>query len=339
MGKANKIIRTACSAAILASGISSCVMPVSPDRGGNVNIEASIDVTPVTRAAVVGTSLPQTRTLRVSAWLQGQDGSGQFFAETPFDWNGTRWSSYRLWPFEGTLDLYALSTDGLTVSLSSLSESGATYTLPDNSSHQADLLYAAAHGQEYTEAVPMSFRHAFAALVFVAKCTEGYNESTNRGIEITGITVRDVRWSGTLSLSPAGELTTDLDSDASDVSLQGLSAFYKVPAQAIDNTQTATYFGIGGRGMFVPRQEKTPFTVFFNVYNGEEVKSMSQTYTPEEGFWEDGFKYVYVLKFDGTQLLVDTRQPIVFGSESSGLGIDGWSSGSGNEATVTFPGN
>lgn len=277
------------------------------------------------------------RLLTLSARLT--DTQEEYFRDIPMINSLGLWSCGKYWPVEESLDLYSLGDDGLRMEITSFDGTGITWSLPDNSTHQADLLYAVAPGQKYTEAVPMSFRHAFASLVFVAQCTEGYNESTNRGIEITAITVRDVRWSGTLSLSPAGELTTDLDSDASDVSLQGLSAYYKVPAQAMDHTRTENYFGIGGRGMFVPRQEKKPFTVFFNVYNGVEVKSMSQTYTPEEGIWEDGFKYVYELKFDGTQLLVDTRQPVVFGSESSGVDVDGWSSGSGNDANVTFPGN
>lgn len=322
----------AAAAALLFSA--ACQREIIGEPGRRLFLEPSVVLTAETKATVTGTVFPQSRDISASAWLSGQDG-GRFFGDSPFAWDGAHWSSDRYWPVEGTLDLYALSTDGLSVSLSSISESGATYTLPDNSSHQADILYATAPAQEYAEAVPMSFRHASAALVFTAQCTEDFDEDADRGIEITGITVEGLRWSGTLSLSSGGELATSLSTTSNDTDVPGLSGLssYNVPAQAMDHTRTENYFGIGGRGLLVPRQEKRPFTVSFNVHDGNgSVTPMSQSFTPGEGVWENGCKYAYILKFDGTQLLVEPSLPVDFD-----VVVTEWSNG-GNREAVIFPG-
>lgn len=352
----------ACAATAALVLTAACQREEISAHAGRLAIQASVETAarlPETKATIVGTTFPQSRMISASAWLRRQTGQ-TFFSDAPFAWDGSLWSSDKHWPANGTLDVYAVSADGLTLPLSALSASGATYTLGDNSALQADVLYAAAARQDDTQnAITMSFRHAFASLVFVARCTEGFDGSAGRGVELTGITVSGLRWSGTLSLAPDGTLTTDLGSGVSDASLPGLTS-YEVPEQEMDHTAAATYFGIGSRGLLVPRQQKTAFTVQFNVHDGSGgVTAMTHTYTPDGSVWEDGCKYVYVLKFDGSQLLVEPQTPVPLAlvltawnhnddralfpenntnSTRPAVGIDGWDSGSGNEATVTFPG-
>lgn len=293
---------------IAASIMSSCQdmlidVPCVATQAILISPEASV----LTKAPLGGTVLPSDRTLVMSAYHNAASGgtSQNYFSGVTFSRSGSSWEGGKHWPATGSLDLFAYSADGLSVGASYKTNvgQGVTLTVPDNSTAQTDILWGyQGTATSSSAATPLTMRHAEAALAFTAKAAKAYDAENNLGITITGITVNDVKCSGTVSLPNSASCSwSNLDTQKS-LSLPGMSSGYDVPATAI-TIDSSNPFGIGGVGLIVIPQAATSVTVTYTAHNGRDgsgnaVNATGQTTTAAlSGSWEAGKRYVLAIEF------------------------------------------
>lgn len=299
--------------------------------------------TAATKAAIDGTAFPENRTMAVSAFFNAPVGFGSsanYFGATTFAKDGDVWRSAadpKYWPTTGTIDIFAWSADGLTPSsrvYAAKYGDGLTMDIPDNADVQCDILAAGVRAvSKIPEGVPMAFRHAQALLCFVAESSVPYDAAANYGITITGITLKDTYFSGTLAMAASNDLLVEMTEGAAaeataddgcflwsalgsrgDKTLPtnavaGVKLPYNVPATAMDFTSAGNRFGIGGVGILVPEQDQTSFVIAFTLHNGYDDSGTAidnqliYEYTCS-GVWEEGKKYVYSLSFTMDEITV-----------------------------------
>ena len=276
-------------------------------------------VAAVTKAGPIdGTVFPNSYNMVVSAYYNAAEGaSGNYFSGITFSRNAStgRWDESKYWPMSGTLNILAYSANDGTNNVvtaapvySAKNTDGVTLTVTDNRTAQVDILHSQVEEQTYSASgVPMQFKHAQAAIAFVAKSNVAYNASSNVGITITKITLNDAKYSGTLAISKTDDATdgycvwSSLGSEA-DKDLPGLSS-YNVPAAYIDITSAGNHFGIGSTGIMVPEQAQTSFTIHYTLHNGKASDGTTNLdnalqYTHScNGDWTEGKKHVYELNF------------------------------------------
>ena len=310
---------------LTALSLAACTQQLTPQRIDGLGHELSIQpVSAVTKAGPIdGTVFPNNYNMVVSAYYNAAEGaSGNYFSGITFSRNAStgRWDEAKYWPMSGTLNLLAYSANDGTSNVvsaapvySAKNTDGVTLTVTDNRTAQVDILHSQVEEKVWeATGVPMQFKHAQAALAFVAKSNVAYNATRNEGITITKITLNDAKYSGTLAISKteaAGTapengycVWTALGSQAAK-DLPGVGAGYNVPAAYIDITSAGKHFGIGATGIMVPEQAQTSFTIFYTLHNGKASdgttnldNALQYTHTLS-GDWIEGKKYVYELNF------------------------------------------
>lgn len=304
-------------------------------------------VAAVTKAGPIdGTVFPNSYNMVVSAYYNAAEGaSGNYFSGITFSRNAStgRWDESKYWPMSGTLNLLAYSANDGTSNVvsaapvySAKNTDGVTLTVTDNRTAQVDILHSQVEEKVWeATGVPMQFKHAQAAVAFVAKSNVAYNATRNEGITITKITLNGAKYSGTLAISKteaAGTapengycVWTALGSQAAK-DLPGVGAGYNVPAAYLDVTAAGNHFGIGSTGIMMPEQAQTSFTIFYTLHNGKASdgttnldNAMQYTHTLS-GNWIEGKKYVYELNFTLNKIEV-TPTVLDWNSETSEVQI------------------
>ena len=296
--------------------------------------EDEISVTPVngkmtTKAnldwpAINGTTFPAGRTFVLSAYHNALTGSsGNYFSYTSFSrrtsgatsgkWGAT--ASPKYWPLSGTLDFFAYSYDGLTIGAPTYPanvSTGATIAVPNNRDQQTDILHASAQTQSKNVAgIGMEFKHAQAVLVFKAKTNIARNTTTNYGITINSITVKNAYYSGTLAMTSTAGANgycqwTNLGSQGDKVVPQATP--YDLPTDSYGPSDQP--FGIGTYGLLVPEQNQTSFIINYTLHNGKDNSNavvdntMDYLYTCS-GTWQEGKKYIYNINITLDEILVN----------------------------------
>lgn len=303
------------------------------------------------KSAINGTAFPQGYDMMVSAYrnvgsFAGEDSSQDYFEGIQFGYNDdvTAWKSEKgakYYPLDGTLDFLAVASAGYnngetgiaptaTWGESSNVAKKVVLTVPANYTKFDDLMYASANAQGISDSgTPMEFHHAMTSVVFIAKCNVAYDEATNAGITIDGITIDGAKHSGTLTISNpsagqgSGELSaawsalgdqqdhvaarvwnaSNLGTNASETTLANLNLATTAA------TLGAKPFGEGY--VILPPQAAVPFTVTYTIHNGfasdgttKLNKQVQYQYTPE-GEWQMGKKNVYSLDFNLTEILIN----------------------------------
>ena len=205
-----------------------------------IGIEALTDA--VTKAPVTGTTFPTSRPISLAAWLYSNSStySDRWFSGINYAYaaSDTKWHATppKYWPIQGGLRFAGLSKVTLAGTVTfPWTDDNATnrakavvqYVMPDNSTIQDDVLYCGltAYSQTYTEAVPMVFKHAQGQVAFTAKSNIAYNATDNIGIEVTGITLKSMNYSGTMTVNQAGTLAWASLGTAKTLAVPGISSF------------------------------------------------------------------------------------------------------------------
>ena len=302
-----------------------------------------------TRSAINGTTFPDGYGMLVSAYRNSEEGttagegdtSGDYFEGIKFTKGGsssTVWggATPKYWPLNGKLDFLCIASAGIadnTKGVVPTCEWGVgsnvakqvVATVPDNKTMFDDILYGSANAETYdSEGNQVVFKHAECAVVFLAKSTVAYNETTNVGITITDITVNGPKTSGVLTVSNplAGGGTTGSLSASWDVSSGDTTTALKAKVWNTSNTGNATESALtelhlsnaytdasanldakhfGDAYVIVPPQDAVSFTISYTLHNGKEADgntNLDRNYTykrePTTGEkWEMGKKVVY----------------------------------------------
>ena len=174
----------------------------------------------------------------------------------------------------------------------------------------------------------MSFKHAMAALVFLAKSNIAYNSTRNIEITINSISVMSAKYSGTLTLNnpSAGNGTGDFTAAWSSLGNQKASIVARVWNTGNTGTNTSesalsgfnvptAYNSIeskpfGDGYVLVPEQTAASFVVNYTIHNGfmannttAQDNTVEYQITPT-GNWEMGKKYIYDLQFSLTEIQI-----------------------------------
>ena len=240
-----------------------------------IGIEALTDV--ATKAPITGTTFPTTRPISLSAWLYNPNSSTyseRWFSGVNYAYSSTdtKWHATppKYWPMQGGLRFAGLSKVTLAGTVTfPWTDDNATnrakaviqYVMPDNSTIQDDVLYCGltAYSQDYTTAVPMVFKHAQGQVAFTAKSNIAYDATNNIGIEITGITLKSMNYSGTMTVNQAGAISWASLGTAKTLAVPGISSF-KAGA-----TSAAL-----GTGVMLPVQNFAGFTMTYVFHNGKD---------------------------------------------------------------------
>lgn len=333
-------------AALAVFGLASCSQESFVENESAPQHEIALTgVSHKTRSAIDGTTFPTGYDMLVSAYYNADgtyhdaDADANFFENIHFAYNGGVWKdsrpeSKKYWPLTGKLDFLCIASAGLkdgnygiipscTWNTSNYA-SEVVVTVTENNTKFDDILYGSANAQKYAPAgTPITFNHAQAALVFIAKSSVAYDAEKNLGITIEKITVNGAKYSGTLTVSnpKAGGNTSAADVSATwDVS--SATAISTVEARVWDSNGagvkpdesalasldlTGEYqkpiedYPFGDAYVLLPAQEVTSFTIHYTLHNGKDISGTSVNntgldykYTPS-GTWDAGKKYVYAI--------------------------------------------
>ena len=266
-----------------------------------------------TKAPVPGSTFSTSRVMTLSAWYNAPESgtSENYFSAQTFRYNSesSLWkASDCYWPLQGTLSLLAWSIDDGTNSLtptainwvSSNYTDGVTLALPDNSTKQVDVMFAGkADATKNNNA--LVFKHALSWLEFQVTC------NTPDVITLTGITVRNVYHSGSLTAARSG--------DEVEFSWKSL-ATQEDRNVAFSPIALDASWQMVGNGMLIPPQlqilnagMKTCFVVHYTVPYGDGGAPIAKSricYFGDDA-WEPGIKYIYKLNFTLDNLTVTTE--------------------------------
>ena len=252
---------------------------------------------------VTGTVFPTSRDIIISTYYNTPYGDGtskNYFTGITFtkkSGSNTLWECGKYWPLAGTLDFLGYSLDNnsrvSSVSWGSNVAASVTMTLSDNSANQDDLLVGGASALTKTTCAVV-FKHAEALLTCQAKCSVGYNSSTNFGITITDIKFNSIKNSGTVTCTRSGSNMSFAWSS------QGSAANVSLPSMSSTNLTTSMAAINGTPGLMVPGQTQVGFTIYYTMHNGKTGGGanidvpMTYIYTPGSPItWEAGKKYTY----------------------------------------------
>lgn len=324
-----------------------------------------------TRSAVESPTFPAGYDMLVSAYRNAGSNPadaapGDYFEGVRFTrdastgtWKSAQGAKY--YPAEGTLDLLAVASAGYKSASTGIAPavtwgagSGSSHntarqavlTVPDNSARFDDLMYAAANAQALSgSGTSLSFRHAMASLVFVARCNVPYSSVSNSGITIDGITVDNARYGGTLTVGnpAAGGGSGSLTAAWSALSAQQAHVSARVwnSANLGNNTSEPALTGLHLTGSYtdltqhpfgeayviLPPQAASPITVNYTMHNGFEndgTTPINKQYTyqidPIDN-WEAGKRNVYEIDFTMYEILISVTM-LEWGTNSiSGVGF------------------
>ena len=293
--------------------------------------ESPICITPLqqvvtkgsSQGPVSGTVFPDNRLLLISAYYTDPRGtySQNFLTDAVFSkfgspaiYQGGTSSSPepRYWPFEGTLDFIAMTKEN-SASGSSLagtvSHTGAnvatsmTYTMPDNSTIQDDVMFGYAGSRNCTmhEDVPMTFRHAQSQIVVTAACNIN---SGNYGITVKRVTLRKARYSGTVTATASG-------TSSCTFSWSGVASGTQANVvMGSSNQRLTTSQAAYGKSVLLPPQSPTgsegdiDIYVEYTMHNGKKADGttsddidLTYGYTVPAASWQAGMRYVYAFTF------------------------------------------
>ena len=278
-----------------------------------------------TKAAIDGSGFPTDRSLVVSAYFNSERSDrGNYFNNTSFrrDASSGTWSAVdpKYWPAGGSLDIFAYSCDGLTVTnqtYPSKWSDGVTITLSDNRTQQTDVLFGHfADNTRIASGNPMTMRHACALLVFTARSNIAYDASSNVGVTINKITVENAYYSGRLSVNATAALYSQCtwdnlgsqgNKDLPSVGSSAVNLPYNVPTSSASVTADGWHMGLGGAGILVPEQAQTRLCIEYVLHSGtdDDGNRIDNTMLYQwdcSGTWEEGHKYVYDLRFQANQI-------------------------------------
>lgn len=288
---------------LIALAASSCVENIVTEENGSELFLRPVE-SPAVKAAMTGTTFPLDRALSLSSTR----GGAAWFTGVTFRHDATlgAWHGVpsKYWPLEGTLNLFSCSTVswGSALSWSVPATSGATLVMGDNSATQDDIVFASAASVAPAAPVPMVFSHAQTMVSFTVGADVAYDETTNTGIAITGITLSPAWWSGTVVATASGNTVSYAWSalgTRAEVAVTGIAG--GVPASA-----TAK-----GAPLMLPPQAAVGFSVEYVQHNGFDAEGdpvnlpLVYTYIPEELDWTAGTRNVYGIWFTLDDVLVN----------------------------------
>lgn len=240
--------------------------------GGRHDLAVAPVAGAVTKAPVTGSDFPEGREISLSAWEYASASAyedvwftGVTFARSADgNWHAT---PPKYWPLQGGLRFAAFSKENLgntpTFPWRDDAENRAkaviSYVMPDNSSIQDDVLYCplTAYNSTYGQPVGMLFRHALGQVAFAASSNVAYDAAGNAGIEITGITLKSMSHSGTMTVAEDGTLAWS-----------GLGAAQTLAVPGISTYKVGTTSAAVGAGVMLPVQDFAGFTITYVFHNG-----------------------------------------------------------------------
>lgn len=274
----------------------------------------------VTKGAVDGTTFPATSAMRVSAFLNPgthSSATGAYFTGVRFTNAGRQWKAGKYWPLDGTLNFLAYSTATMEIAhdiirdvtwTNDVPEQSVTMTIANNNNAFDDLLYGACNQQTFKAAGnPMQFHHAFTVVMFRVKVLDAamaYDPTTNMGIEITGFSVNNASYGGTVVITNPG---TGGDAPAVTANWTSLNTpLATLAARTWPNSELVpftpdteyTTASFGNAYVIMPEQAATSITLHYILHNGEDGNgtplnnALNYNYVCS-GDWLMGNKYVY----------------------------------------------
>lgn len=297
-----------------------------------------------TKAPVNGTTMPNDMPLYVSAYHNDTPSGENYFTGVVFNHESTGglWASAvpQYWPIEqnnGNLNFLAYGTknaSNITATWNANVASQVVLEVGDNHIKRDDLLYSSANHRTYSNSkngVPMEFKHAHTLVVFklmIDNENDNYDNTatTNTGIEIHSITMKDIYYGGTLTISNDASSVTPLSATwvldhkhtgASSVLNPATETAYvpgalKAPANGGSYDADTTPFG-DAYAIFPP-QVRTSFTITYTIHNGfdsvsgnaNNKENLTYEYNcndkvdpgDPDKVWEMGYKYIYEINFN-----------------------------------------
>lgn len=286
-------------------------------------LSLSPEVSQPTKAAFIGTTLPQNNTYVVYLSASSAE-MGNFFSDQLYSFceDGGKWRASSkpgtaapiLWPFGGgELDFLGLAC--MPQAHEDLKDQIKwDATLPANAvkiedwdlnEHPYDIMYASKNAQGYTTTnngtVDMQFRHSQALITFTAKCTVPEIE----GVEITdaftikGITVNGLDHIGTLTVDNShstltASWTKKEGSTPADMEVSGLGE-EGVVLSGTDYTPC-------GDGFIIMPQSAKSITIKYRLRHA--VNDLEYTFDIPRTVWKAGKKYNYALNLSLEEIRV-----------------------------------
>ncbi len=329
-------------ASLLAVSLTACTKESSNENALRTEIGLRPMGGAVTRSAINGTAFPQGYDMLVSAF--DNTGSSSYFQGKVFSYDAVSdaWkckNEVLYYPANGSLNLLAVASAGYNTASNGIAPAAVwgesdnvarkvVLTVPDNSTKFDDLLYSALNNQAASAGgAPMVFQHAMTSVVFIAKSNSDYNASTNAGITIDGISLKNAKYSGTLTIVNNGTLTATWSDLGSVVASQparvwddanlGTNASESVLSD-MHLTRTASTLEdkpFGDAYVILPPQEVVDIVVNYTIHNGYDAGgnpvNNARTYTIQHGItigsaptWQAGKKYIYQLDFKLAEVLI-----------------------------------
>ena len=296
---------------------------IVPDEGA---LEHEIALTPVngpltrTTGAIDGTALPTDFDMTVAAHHSVSTSADYFKGVTFSNVSETNnWSGGKYWPLTGTLDFLAYanrSGSGLVSSPSWTNTSAAnsvSLTVGDNSTLFDDLLYGGTQGSAYNPSAPtsMSFKHAFAVVMFTFASNTAYNATTNTGIEVTGVTVSNAKYGGPLTITNGATPTAvwgTLTNPQTSVTPRNYTSNAAMAALQVPTTASTAHFG--DCYVILPPQTGTSITITYSIHNGKigsadnTLTGQTKTFDCSGQTWAMGTKTCYAVQFTLNEILI-----------------------------------
>ena len=231
-----------------------------------------------TKAPIDGTVFPEERKIQLAAWEYADPivYRKRWFPAVTFSrsdadnlWHAT---PPKYWPVNGGLRFAGLSADGLsgTVTFPWSAEDAAAqaepvirYEMPDNSTIQDDVLYSglSVYSQSSSGVTSLVFNHAQGQVAFSAAGNMSYDAATNYGIEITGIVLKEMKYSGTMTVSEAGDISWGGLGSEKTLAVPGIGSVHVL------NSAEAVQVG---SGVLLPVQDFSGFTMRYVQHNGKD---------------------------------------------------------------------
>ena len=282
---------------ILSCGLLSCDQ-LSSDRV-MISLLPSSSVTLATKAAVLGTEFPSTRSIRLSACHKPLEDGGpyDYFVDAKFE-RGRKglWNSTFYWPSTGTLSFLGYSSESADLNASwSKDDASESFILkiPDNSVRQDDILACCADSRRKNDVTDIRFVHACALVTFKGHSDVDFDERRNMGVTLRRIVVRDAAFSGTLKVTRIGD---DMDFEWSDTGSVRDREIDDLPMMNL-NTEPEP---VAGTPLLVIPAEQRPITIHYTLHmgfdaSGEPVdRDMEYTLEPS-GCWSPGTATNYTI--------------------------------------------
>ncbi|MGN0092193.1 MAG: fimbrillin family protein, partial [Alistipes sp.] len=266
-------------------------------------------------AAFDGTTFPTTLPIFVSALYHNEAGGNEtYFENVKFTYNTDSWKAGWYYPFNGTIDFLAYSTEKEVAAdwtIGSEIES-VKLTFTDPLDGKEDVLYSdrlAGITCPQTVSKNLTFHHALAWLYFNIKAK---TTAAADAVKINSITVNNVSLSGD-ALITAGATSSVAWSNPSTPTNVAVPDFTTTPltttAQSVAN------------GLLVVPQSQTSFTINYTITNGtgsgvvEKTMNYTVDLTADSPTWDDAKKYIYNINVSLNEItftadVVDYTEPV-----------------------------